>query len=332
MIILILFLHLFSAFSLIKQTSCKATGSRFLMRTLTNRTDFVKFNKEIEIRNVDDSQQSPLVVIIGWSNSKLRQIEKYSQIYEEMGCTVVSSSMQLYRFALFYDTLFANDTKNVIDAMTTQRNINLDRKVFFKLFSTPGPAMYINIMNYYFPYIEQHFGTLQEFSMDENESKPNICGVIYDSATVESGNARQFSNGMKGNSVGVFSNYFFDVLGKLVYAYAVRTSKMHNYGPEFLRNVPLLLPQLFLSSENDKIASIESIRKFVKYQKDVGVPFLKSKVWENSDHVLHYRKYPDEYRSLVNGFIKNCVQQQMNTELKKNNSSCNENNIEAAAE
>ena len=127
--------------------------------------------------------------------------------------------------------------------------------------------------------------------MNENESKPNICGVIYDSATVESGNARQFSNGMKGNSVGVFSNYFFDVLGKLVYAYAVRTSKMHNYGPEFLRNVPLLLPQLFLSSENDKIASIESIRKFVNYQKDVGVPFLKSKVWENSDHVLHYRKY-----------------------------------------
>ena len=301
------------------------------MRSLSDKADIVKFNKDIEIRNVDDSQQSPLVVIVGWSNSKLRQIEKYSQIYEEMGCTVVSASMQLYRFALFFDTLFANDTMNVINAMTTQRNTNLDRKVFFKLFSTPGPIMYINIMNYYFPYIEQHFGTLHEFSMAENESKPNICGVIYDSATVGSGNARQFANGMKGNSVGILSNYFFDVLGKLVYAYAVRTSKMHNYGPEFLRNVPLLLPQLFLSSENDKIASIESIRKFVDYQKDIGVPFLKSKVWENSDHVLHYRKYPDEYRNLVNGFIDDCIQQTNPEENKKKIFSCKKKDIEAAA-
>ena len=281
-------------------------GCGLMIRALSNNC-VVKFNKDILIKNVDESQQSPLVVIVGWSNSKLRQIEKYSQLYEDLGCTVVASSMQLYRFSLFYDTLFAKDTKNVIDAMSTQRSLNTDRKVFFKLFSTPGPAMYVNIMNYYFPYIEQHFGTLPGSSMSEQESKPNICGVIYDSATVESGNARQFSNGMRGNSVGVFSNLLFDVLGKLVYAYAVRTSKMHNYGPEFLRNIPVASPQLFLSSEDDKIASIESIQKFVEFQKEIGLPLLKSKVWENSEHVLHYRNYPDEYRNLVSSFIEDCI-------------------------
>ena len=305
-------------------------GCRFMIRALSNNT-VVKFNKDILVKNVDESQQSPLVVIVGWSNSKLRQIEKYSQIYEDLGCTVISSSMQLYRFSLFYDTLFAKDTKNVIDAMTTQRNLNMNRKVFFKLFSTPGPAMYVNIMNYYFPYIEQHFGTLPEFSMEANETKPNICGVIYDSATVGSGNAHQFANGMRGNSVGVFSNLMFDVLGKLVYAYAVRTSKMHNYGPEFLRNVPILLPQLFLSSENDKIASIESIRNFVDYQKEIGVPFLKSKVWERSGHVLHYRNHPDEYQNLVNGFIDDCIKLS-DPEFELDSLSKENTNIEAAAE
>ncbi|XP_066932532.1 transmembrane protein 53-B-like [Clytia hemisphaerica] len=284
----------------------------------TAQDNTIKYNKEIVIKNVDESQESPLVVIIGWSNSNLRQIEKYSQIYEDLGCTVVSSSMQLYRFSMFYDTLFAQDTQNVINAMTTQRNFNTSRKVFFKLFSTPGPAMYVNIMNYYFPYIEQHFGTVPKFQLSEDETKPNICGVIYDSATVESGNAHQFANGMRGNSTGALSNMVFNVLGKMVYAYAVRTSKMHNYGPEFLRNIPVMLPQMFLSSENDKIASIESVRNFVEHQKEMGVPLLKSKVWENSDHVLHYRKYPEEYKALVDGFMKECLDlSQVQTTEKK---------------
>ena len=144
--------------------------------------------------------------------------------------------------------------------------------------------------------------------MSQDETKPNISGVIFDSATVESGNAQQFANGMKGNSTGVLANALFDVLGKIVYAYAVRTSKMHNYGPEFIRNIPVLLPQLFLSSKSDNIASIESIQNFVDHQKSLGVPLLKSKVWQDSAHVLHYREYPDEYKNLIKSFVGECVE------------------------
>ena len=278
-----------------------------LLSLTSSSKNTIKYKHDIVIRNVDVSQESPLVVIIGWSNSNLRQLQKYSEIYEDIGCTVVSASMKLYRFSMFYDTLFAKDTKNLIDAVTTQREINAERKVIFKLFSTPGPAMYINIMNYYYPYIEQHFGTVPSYQMSSEESIPNICGVIFDSATVESGNAQQFANGMKGNSTGVIANAAFDILGKMVYAYAVRTSKMHNYGPEFIRSIPISLPQLFLSSKTDKIASIESIQNFVEYQKELRVPLLKSKIWEDSEHVLHYRKYPDEYKRLAHSFINDCL-------------------------
>lgn len=297
--------------NLLKQASF---NTKYVIRILSSSqvNDVIRYNNDIIIRNVDKTQQSPLVVIVGWSNSKLRQLEKYSQIYEDLGCTVLSSRMPLYRFSMFYDTLFSKDTQNVIDAMTSQRELNKNRKVFFKLFSTPGPAMYVNIMNYYFPYITQHFGTVPAYRMGSDETKPNIIGVIFDSATVESGNAQQFANGMKGNSTGILANTMFDVLGKIVYAYAVRTSKMHNYGPEFIRNIPVLLPQLFLSSKADNIASIESIRNFVSHQKSLGIPLLKSKVWEDSAHVLHFRKYPNEYKDLIECFIDECV------ELSKN--------------
>jgi len=263
------------------------------------------FRKDIVIRNIDETQRSPLMVIVGWSNSKNKQLAKYSELYEKQGLTTVSISCPLYRFAMFYDSLFADDTKACIDALSSQRDINKDRKVFFQCFSTPGPAMYINIINYYYQYIQGHFGT-DRYQNDNIEDIPNISGLILDSPTVNCGDAQQFSNGMKGNTKNMVSDYIFDVLGKIMFAYAVRTSKMYNYGPEFFRNIPVLIPQLMLFSKADKIAGYESILDYVKHQRAIGAT-VNSHMWEDSAHVLHYRRYPDEYRQLVSSFVEDCV-------------------------
>jgi len=272
-----------------------------VLATKTTKT----FNKDIVIRNIDESQQSPLMVIVGWSNSKNRQVAKYSELFEKQGFTTVSVSCQLYRFAMFYDTLFADDTQACIDAFTTQRNVNKERKVFFQLFSTPGPAMYVNIMNYYYQYIEGHFGTDRHQNKDKKDVA-NISGVVFDSPTVASGNAEQFSNGMKGNSTNMVTDYMFDVLGKMVYAYAVRNSKMHNHGPEFFRNMPVLIPQLVLFSKADRIAGYEEILQYIKQQKSAGAD-VQHKMWDDSPHVLHYRQHAEEYTQLVGTFLENCI-------------------------
>jgi len=271
---------------------------------LANKTTKV-FRKDIVIRNIDESQRSPLMVIVGWSNSKNNQLAKYSELYEKQGLTTVSISCPLYRFAMFYDSLFADDTKACIDALSSQRDVNKDRKVFFQCFSTPGPAMYINIINYYYQYIQGHFGTDRYQNMNTDDI-PNISGLILDSPTVACGNSQQFANGMKGNTKNVVSDMFFDTLGRIMFAYAVRSSKMFNYGPEFFRNIPVLIPQLMLYSKNDKIAGYEAIEDYVKHQRQIGAS-VKSHMWEDSAHVLHYRKYPDEYRELVNSFLGDCI-------------------------
>ena len=56
-----------------------------------------------------------------------------------------------------------------------------------------------------------------KFEMSGEETKPNLCKVIYHSAIVDSGNARQFANGMRGNgnSNAFLSNMVFIVLGKM---------------------------------------------------------------------------------------------------------------------
>jgi len=263
------------------------------------------FTKDIIIRNIDETQQTPLMVIVGWSNSKNKQVAKYSELYEKQGFTTISVSCKLYRFSMFYDSLFADDTKACIDAMTTQRDTNKDRKIFFQLFSTPGPAMYINIMNYYYQYIQGHFGT-DRYKNENASDLLNVSGVIFDSPTVSSGNAEQFANGMKGNSENMVTDYIFDILGKMIYAYAVRNSKMHNYGPEFFRNIPVLIPQLMLFSKADKIAGHEAILEYIKQQKSIGAD-VQYRMWENSPHVLHYRHHREEYTQSVSSFLENCI-------------------------
>lgn len=250
------------------------------------------------------------MVIVGWSNSKNRQVAKYSELFEKQGFTTVSVSCQLYRFAMFYDSLFADDTKACIDAFNTQRDVNKKRQVFFQLFSTPGPAMYVNIMNYYYQYIQGHFGT-DSFQNEDKNDVANIKGVIFDSPTVASGNATQFSNGMKGNSTNFLTNYIFDLLGKVMYAYAVKNSKMHNHGPEFFRNMPVAVPQLVLFSKADKIACYKAILDYINQQKDAGTD-IGYRMWEDSDHVLHYRQFADEYLNLVSNFLELCIAAEVN--------------------
>ena len=57
-----------------------------------------------------------------------------------------------------------------------------------------------------------------KFEMSGEETKPNLCKVIYHSAIVDFCNAQQFANGMRGNSTGVLSNMVFIVLGKMDWA------------------------------------------------------------------------------------------------------------------
>jgi hypothetical protein len=297
---LVFFPRVFTEMMLKNLARCFSTTARTLAPKTTKT-----FNKDIIVRNIDETQQRPLMVIVGWSNSKNKQVAKYSDLFEKQGFTTVSVSCKLYRFAMFYDTLFAEDTKNCIDAFDTQRDVNKERRVFFQLFSTPGPAMYVNIMNYYYQYIQGHFGTDTYQNEDKNDVA-NIRGVVFDSPTVASGNATQFANGMKGNSTNIVTDVIFNWLGRVMYAYAVRNSKMHNHGPEFFRNMPVSIPQLVLFSKADRIAGYQAILDYIKQQRSAGTD-VGYRMWEDSTHVLHYRQYPEEYADLVSNFLEQCL-------------------------
>ena len=211
-------------------------------------------------------------------------------------------SCKLYR--MFYEPLISKDTKNCIDAFDTQRDVNRERRMFFQLFSAPGPAMYVNIMNYYYPHIQGLFGTDAYQNEDKNDVA-NIRGVVFDSPYLTSGNATQFGNGLKGNSTNIVTDTIFNWLGHVLYAYAVRTRR-YNHRLEFFRNIPVSIPQLILFSKADRIAGYQIILDYIKQQRNAGTD-VEYRMWEDSAHLSHYRQYPEEYVDLVSNFLEQCL-------------------------
>ena len=260
-----------------------------------------EYSKDVVIRNIDGKQQSPLVLIIGWANCRQNQVARYSEIYENQGCTTISVSLcQLYRGSLFFESLFVDDTKIVIDAMKSQLDVCCNRPVFLQLFSLIGPYMYINILHYYYQLAKDHvqFAKLQKAN---GEIIPNIRGIVYDSPLIEPATAKTCANTL---SVGVTNTTLLSMIGRfsdVVFPYI--ENETYGICSKLLKRAPILLPQLYLYSKVDHIAPYKDIVEFIEYQKSIGAA-VKSKMWEDSYHVGHFRKYPKEYENLVISFIK----------------------------
>ena len=265
-----------------------------------------EYSKDVVIRNIDGKQQSPLVLIIGWANCRQKQIARYSELYEKQGCTTISvSSCQLYKFALFYDSLFVDDTKIVIDAMKSQLDVSCNRPIFLQLFSMIGPYIYLNILHYYYQVGKDQF-QLAKLQKSKEEIIPNIRGVVYDSPAIEPTTVTMLSDAL---NVGVTNTTLLSMIERfsdVVFPYIIHNHGMHGVCSKLLKRAPILLPQLYLYSNVDHIAPYKDIDEFIKYQKSVGAD-VKSKMWDDSDHVAHFRKYPKEYENLVISFINECM-------------------------
>ena len=255
-----------------------------------------EYSKDVVIRNIDGKQQSPLVLIIGWANCRQKQVARYSEIYEKQGCTTISvSSCQLYRCVLFYESLFVDDTKIVIDAMKSQLDVCCNRPVFLQSFSIIGLYMYINILHYYYQIAKDHGQLFAKLQKSKVEIIPNIRGFVYDSPVIEPVTVKGFADTL---SVGVTNTTVLSMIGRftdMVFPYLIQNGT-YEVCSNLLKRAPILLPQLYLYSKVDHIAPYKDIVEFIEYQKSIGAD-VKSKMWEDSYHVGHFRKYPKEYEN-----------------------------------
>ncbi|CAB4039625.1 Hypothetical predicted protein [Paramuricea clavata] len=76
-----------------------------------------------------------------------------------------------------------------------------------------------------------------------------------------------------------------------------------------LAKIPIACPQLFLYSKADHLALCDDVEEHMNDRKAKGVKVF-SKCWDNSPHVQHYMKYPEEYLKLLDKFVTVCLNEQ----------------------
>ena len=66
------------------------------------------------------------------------------------------------------------------------------------------------------------------------------------------------------------------------------------------------VPQLLLYSRADDVVSHEDVEAFATARSSLGVTVVTHS-WDDSAHVQHLRKYPEEYKDAVHSFLSLCL-------------------------
>lgn len=99
------------------------------------------------------------------------------------------------------------------------------------------------------------------------------------------------------------SGAFSYIMGTIFPKYK-RSNKYFLY--ETMVEDPTHWPMLFLYSKSDNMIMYYDVEEFIERRKKLGV-HVDSVCWEDSDHVSHLRKHPEEYIEACERFLQFCT-------------------------
>ena len=267
--------------------------------------------------DVMDSGGRGVVVLAGWLGCHPRNLRRFSEMYKKIGWD------SLIRIA---------SPRSVIEAMTegpsSSSSQSLEIKnlaintlqelqtlqppcIIFHIFSNNGSFLWEWIR--YLLFDEQE-SLSSSANIDVQCLSQKIIGVIFDSAPAYyDGKVHTLQSALDYVSPETERKHLLKVT-KSLNPNIVR-QRFRNFWNGMYNDLTNI-PQLYLYSQCDELASAEHIDQLIVHRKDlVG----KRKIWKhmflNSDHCTHLLKYPEEYQGLVKCFVSFHIREGMYNHL-----------------
>jgi hypothetical protein len=248
-------------------------------------------------RAASETPGTPVVAILGWNDAKMKNLQKYSKIFEEKNWTTVCLP------ATTLDTFFrpSSKVKSIsMYMMELLKQLTSDGKpVILYSLSSGGCTVYYHLAK----------ALTTQGSPDFNAFK--VAGAIFDSCPVR-GTERAVSR----LQISVTERVHNPIVKNLLwYAVAVAFPLAVMMDPlivsiyDELKSLSLNCPELYFYSKADKLALYEDIDNFIALRKSQGVNVLHKR-WDDPPHVSHYMKYPDQYLELLEQFLHVCSLQE----------------------
>ncbi len=226
-----------------------------------------------------DDLNKPIIILFGWAGASKLKMNRYAKMYSKNGYTSVSYTAPWTYIFIGIDQI-PGKAQLVSDFLQQDESLQ-SRDLIFHVFSNLGCAMY------------QHFS--QAFT-DTNSFK----GIIFDSCPGQA-KVKSFFNAMGfvlgGNVVRrktIPALYFAYLLGRMISSKDFR--EFPRWWDYLQNNDTIQMPQLYITSLKDECVSSQDVLQMARFKNESGLD-VTEKVFQDSDHVSHFDKYPADYEA-----------------------------------
>lgn len=234
----------------------------------------------------------PIVLAFGWLGSKQYNMDSFKKIYNSIGLEY-KSMIQTY----FSVLNISSDDKKFNEMHEAAKG----RDTLCHIFSLNGAFSFLN--------------SLMKKDLSGYKEGVNVKGVIWDSSPGHSPDDIYHTAFAK--SVFPKSEKMSKMLSSILkptFNVFLRHSKVHKERTNFMINhmfeSPLTCPQLVLGSKKDYIIKYDDMKGYADSAKRAGAD-VKTRFWDDSDHVSLYHDHKQEYIGLVKDFAEKVLIESM---------------------
>ena len=280
----------------------------------------------------------------GWLGSKPKHVEKYANLYTDRGCTVVydiASPMELMaKFDRPLDTIALRTVKKACELIRTVENGGCKVPVILHYFSNGG-AFIVERLGFLIRAVQSSQNKIEqspsspvsaskesplassttvevkpkyvdEFAVKDllflSERLKDMGYEIADSAPAYLSKQASF-NAIESSVENQGVRALFKSILSLFIYYHILLDKCMNrdqgdvrFWTNMIKN-DLCSCQAFIYSHADKITDPVKVDEFIEERVKRGVHVVSMK-FDYSDHVLHMRKYPNEYKKFIDEILQ----------------------------
>ena len=225
-----------------------------------------------------------VVVLLGWTSSRIKSVLKYANIYKELGVPAICAAPSIPE--VWFSSYGSTKAKKLLKS--AEENSEERSGVVLHLFSGASTTFLPTFIK----------------DLTSKDGKLRLSGVIFDSGpvsfSVRPGLAAAKLMRQQGG-FGPLAYYATCTTGIMVSSVVGRTRRK-SMREMFDHLAMLQIPQLYLYSSSDSVALREDIEDEIRLQVSRGVD-VSSHCWHATEHVRHFLEYPEEYTSQINQFM-----------------------------
>lgn len=247
-----------------------------------------------------------IVVVFAWMSSQERHLKNYIELYSSLGWNSLVCHSQFLN--MFFPNKATTVAIDIFNELVQELKVRPRPVVFASFSGGPKACMYK---------VLQIIEGKCEHQLDMGDCqlvKDCIAGFIYDSSPVDFTSDLGTKFVLHPTVLGIsepprLATWIANSIASGLDALFLSRFESHRaeYWQTLYSSVSMRSPYLILCSESDDLAPYEVICNFAAQLQDLGGD-VKLVNWNESPHVGHFRKYPDDYKANVIELLgKACV-------------------------